>query len=366
MKAIVFNGPGKPLAVEELTLEGPKPGEVKIRLAAAGVCHSDLHVLKGEWKHRTPLVLGHEGAGTVMELGEGVSGLQVGDHVILSWMPACGICRYCLSGRPQLCEDAGAAIGTDALLDGTTRLSRQDGEPVYHYLSSAVFAEEAVVPAKGAIRIREDAPLGSVCIIGCAVATGVGAVLRTARVPLGSSVVVIGCGAVGLSAIQGAWIAGAYPLVAIDVVAEKMETAKTFGATHVVDASAGDPVAAVQEIVVGGVDYVFECIGLRETCEQAMSMLAPGGAAVIVGQPKSGTAVTIDPLAVSCWEHRVIGCNYGSMRPSLDFPKLVDLYMNGRLKIDEMITHRRPLAEAQLAFDDLAAGREIRTVLDCS
>lgn len=366
MRAVVFNGPGQPLQVEDLTLEAPRAGEVKIKLVGAGVCHSDLHVYKGDWNHKTPLVLGHEGAGIVTEVGPGVTAPAVGDHVILSWMPSCRECRWCVSGRPQLCETAMSAVGTDLMFDGTARLARADGSPVYHYLSSAVFAEEAVVPAAGAIKIRDDAPLEKVSIIGCAVATGFGSVVNTAQMEWGATVAVIGCGAVGLSAIQAARLSAATRIIAVDVVPEKLDWARRFGASDVVDSAEVDPVAAVRELTGGGVDYVFECIGLKETCEQAAAMLAFGGAAVIVGQPKAGTRPSYDALLLSCYEQRVIGSNYGSMRPSVDFPKLVDLYMSGQLMIDELITGHRPLEEANDAFEDLAAGRAIRTVLDCA
>lgn len=365
MRAVVFTGVGEPLRVEELELEAPRAGEVRVRVAAAGVCHSDLHVFQGGWTHHTPIVLGHEGGGVVVEVGEGVDDLAVGDHVILSWMPACGRCRQCDAGRPWLCEAALDAMETDGLLDGTTRLRRPTGEPVHHYLASAVFAEEAVVPAKGAVKIREDAPLDTVCIIGCAVATGVGAVRNTAAVEAGSRVVVLGLGAVGLSAVQGAVLAGARTIVAVDVDQRKLDLAREFGATDVVDARGADPVEAVCELC-GGADYAFECAGLPLTAQQAATMLDTHGMAVIVGQPRSGTSASFDPLLVSCYEHRIVGSNYGSTDPRRDFPALVDAYMRGDLAVDKLITGRRPLAEAQAAFDDLAAGKAIRTVLDCS
>jgi S-(hydroxymethyl)glutathione dehydrogenase/alcohol dehydrogenase len=365
MRAVVFTGAGEPLQVEDLTLAAPKAGEVRVKLVGAGVCHSDLHVYKGDWNHRTPLVLGHEGAGTVTAVGPGVASPAVGDHVILSWMPSCRECRFCVAGKPQLCETAMNAVGTGAMFDGTTRLARADGTPVYHYLSTAAFAEETVVPAAGAITVRSDAPLEKVPIIGCAVATGFGAVVNTAEMEWGSTAAVIGCGAVGLSAIQGARLCAATRIVAVDVVGGKLEAATAFGATDVVNSAETDPVEAVRELSGGGVDYVFECIGLAETCEQAVAMLAFGGTAVVVGQPKAGTRPGYDALLLSCYEQRVIGSNYGSMRPAVDFPRLVDLYMDGRLMIDELITGHRPLGEAQAAFEDLIAGRAIRTVLDC-
>jgi S-(hydroxymethyl)glutathione dehydrogenase/alcohol dehydrogenase len=258
-----------------------------------------------------------------------------------------------------------ATVGTDCMFDGTTRLRTLRGETVYQYLCSGVFAEEAVIPSGGAVKIREDAPLESVCIIGCAVATGFGAVVNTARVEWGSTMAVIGLGGVGLSAVQGGTHSSAARIVAIDVDARKLEIARKFGATDVIDASSTDPVKAVRELC-GGVDYVFECVGLGPTSEQAAAMLDMHGTAVIVGQPKAGTRPSYDALLLSCYEHRIIGSNYGSVRPQVDFPKLVDLYMNGNLMIDEMITARRPLEEAQDAFADLAAGRALRTILDCA
>jgi S-(hydroxymethyl)glutathione dehydrogenase/alcohol dehydrogenase len=365
MRAAVLAARGAPLQIEDLRLENPKAGEVRIDLVAAGVCHSDWHVIKGDWNHRTPIVLGHEGAGVVTEVGEGVTNVAVGDHVIVSWMPACGACRQCVAGRPWLCEAAIEAVETDAMFDGTTRLSRQNGEAVYQYLCSGVFAEEAVVPAAGAVMIRDDAPLQDVAIIGCAVATGFGAVLNSARVEWGSTMAVIGCGAVGMSAILGGRQAGALRIIAVDIKPAKLDIARRLGATDVVDASAADPVAAVKELC-GGVDYAFECIGLGPTCEQAADMLAIRGTAVIVGQPRVNTRPAYDALLLSFYEQRIIGSNYGSMRPAIDFPKLVDLYMKGDLPVDELITSRRPLADIQQAFDDLAAGRVVRTVLDCT
>jgi S-(hydroxymethyl)glutathione dehydrogenase / alcohol dehydrogenase len=364
MRAVVMSDVGQPLAVEHLQVQRPQAGEVRIKLVSAGVCHSDLHVLRGDWKHRTPIVLGHEGAGVVVEVGDGVIEPAVGDHVIISWMPACGACAQCLRGRPWLCEAATGALATDSMFDGTTRLCRASGELVYQYLSAGVFAEEVVVRASGAVKVRDDAPLGSVSIIGCAVATGFGAVVNTAQMEWGSSMAVIGLGAVGLSAIQGGVHSAARRIIAVDIDSTKLEVAKRFGATDVVDASAVDPAAAVKELT-GGIEYVFECSGRASSCEQAVKMLGLHGMAVIVGQPEAGTTSSYDGLLLSCYEHRIVGSNYGSIRPHVDFPKLVDLYMRGDLMIDELITGRRPLDEAQQAFDDLVAGRALRTVLNC-
>jgi len=365
MRAAVFAAVGKPLRVEDLTLEAPRAGEVRVRLVSAGVCHSDLHVVDGDWRHHTPIVLGHEGAGVVVEVGEGVGDVAVGDHVIVSWMPSCGTCGQCAGGRPWLCETALEAMETDTLPDGTTRLRRTDGSAVHQYLAAGVFAEEAVIPAGGAVKVRDDAPLESVSIIGCAVATGFGAVVNTAHVERGARVAVIGLGAVGLSAVQGAVHAGASAVIAVDVEGWKLDAARTFGATEVVDARTTDPVTAVSELC-GGADYAFECAGMAETAEQAVAMLDTHGAAVIVGQAKDGSAASFDPLLLSCYERRILGCNYGSSDPRVDFPRLVDLYMNGELLVNELITGRRPLEEINEAFADLRAAQALRTVLDCS
>ncbi|RDV45890.1 dehydrogenase [Leifsonia sp. ku-ls] len=363
MQAVVFTEPSAPIQFTEVALAAPGPGEVRVKIAAAGVCHSDLHVKRGEWDAPAPLVMGHEGSGVVTELGEGVTSLAVGDHVVLSWVPPCGECRYCRSGHEARCQKVATVVAPKGVLfDGTSRLSR-DGETVHHYLGVSSFAEEVVVPASGAVKVRDDAPLDVIAVVGCAVATGVGAVLNTAAVEPGSTVAVIGCGGVGLNVVQGAKLAGAERIVAIDVLADKTQMALQFGATDRIDASKADAVEQLFELIPDGVDYAFDAIGRTSTTEQAIRMLGLGGAAVIVGLPPTGAKASFEPLVLAEADQRILGSNYGSVRPSIDIPALVDRYMDGQLKLDPLISGRRPLAEAAEAFDDLEAGSVLRTLL---
>ncbi|MEA1261678.1 Zn-dependent alcohol dehydrogenase [Microbacterium sp. STF-2] len=363
MKAVVFRDPQSPIEFVDVDLAPPRAGEVRVRIAAAGVCHSDLHVKRGEWDAAAPLVMGHEGSGIVTELGEGVTTLAVGDHVVLSWVPPCGECRYCRAGHEARCQKVATVVAPlGVLFDGTSRLSL-DGEPLHHYLGVSSFAEEVVVPASGAVKVRDDAPLDVIAVVGCAVATGVGAVLNTAAVEPGSTVVVIGCGGVGLNVVQGARLAGAERIIAIDVRPEKTQMALQFGATDRIDASLGDPVAQLRELIPDGVDYAFDAIGRTSTTEQSIQMLGLGGAAVIVGLPPTGARASFEPLVLAEADQRILGSNYGSVRPSIDVPALVDRYMDGQLKIDPLISGRRPLAEAAAALDDLETGSALRTLL---
>ena len=363
VRAVVFTRPGTPVEVTDVRLAAPGPGEVEVAIAAAGVCHSDLHVVKGEWDVPAPVVMGHEGAGVVSALGAGVTGLEVGDHVVLSWVPSCGACRQCRLGRPWQCETVASVVAPGGvLLDGTSRWSR-NGQRVHHYLGVSSFAERVVVPASGAVRIRKDAPLDVVALVGCAIATGVGAVRNTAAVQEGATVAVIGCGGVGLSCVQGARLAGASRIVAVDIDAAKLAAARGLGATDAIDAARTDAVGALRALVPEGLDYVFDAIGKVATTEQAVAALGPGGAAVIVGLPPTGSTARFDPLALAEANQRILGSNYGSVDPQRDIPGLVDLYVEGALDLDAIVSGRRPLDEAQAALDDLAAGRTLRTLL---
>lgn len=361
IRAAVFDGA---ISVESVELADPRPGEVRVKIAAAGVCHSDLHVTTGAWDVPAPVVLGHEGSGVVTAVGEGVEDLEPGDHVVLSWVPGCGECRYCRAGRPAQCSLVASVVAVKGTLyDGTTRLSNERGT-VHHYLGVSSYAEQVVVPRNGAIKVRKDAPLEDIAIVGCAIATGVGAVRNTAGVEPGSTVAVIGCGGVGLACVQGARLAGASRIVAVDVVPEKLELARKLGATDAVDASATDDVvAAMREVLPDGYDYVFDAIGKIATTEQAIAALGLGGAAVIVGLPPQGERASFDPLALAEADQRILGSNYGSAVPERDIPALVDEVMAGNLDLASMISGRRPLEEAAAALDDLAAGHALRQLL---
>lgn len=363
MRGVVFTSPDQPIEIADVDLAPPGPGEVRVKIAAAGVCRSDLHVRRGEWDVPVPLVMGHEGSGVVTEIGPGVTDLARGDHVVLSWVAPCGQCRYCLAGHEARCQLAATVVAPGGVLqDGTSRLSC-GGEELHHYLGVSSFADEAVVPASGAIKVREDAPLDTVALVGCAVATGVGAVTNTAGMEPGAIVAVIGCGGVGLSVVQGARLAGAERIIALDVRAEKVALAARLGATDKIDVSGVDAVEALHEIAPDGVDYAFDAIGMTETTEQAIRMLGLGGAAVVVGLPPSGATARFEPLALAEADQRILGSNYGSVRPAIDIPALVDRFMDGDLQLEELVSARRPLEDASAALDELDAGLALRTLL---
>lgn len=364
MRAAVFRDVGRPLEIEEVEVAEPGPDEVLVRLAASGVCHSDLHVLNGDWPSvSTPLVLGHEGAGVVERVGDGVDSVGAGDPVVLSWLPGCGRCRYCRTGRPHLCRGAAKTVFENVMADGTPRL-RIGEEGVRSFLTVGSLGEYTVVPESGAIPVDRGIALDRAAMVGCAVSTGVGAVINTARVSAGDGVAVIGCGGVGLSVVQGCVAQAADPLIAVDTGADKLELARKLGATHTVAAGDVDPLAAVAEITGGeGVDFAFEAIGSKATIEQAIELLAAGGAAVIVGIPAEGVAVELDPVALSGEERRVIGCNYGSCNPPVDFPRLLALSEHGRLDLDALISRRLPLEQVNEAFAAMERGEGVRNVI---
>ncbi|MFB7336072.1 alcohol dehydrogenase catalytic domain-containing protein [Streptomyces adustus] len=356
MKAAIFDGPGRDLVLTEVDIEEPRAAEVRVRITAAGICHSDYRVLAGEWGAATPLVLGHEGAGIVEAVGEGVRGLQVGDAVALSWTPNCGSCRYCVSGRPQLCQSAVANAYRNVLPDGTTRIGR-DGEPVHSYLSVGSFAEYAVVPESGAVKIDAGIDPAIAAVVGCAVTTGVGAAVNTRPVSVGESVLVIGAGGVGLSVIMGAGLQSPGRLIAVDITESKLQLAKEFGATDTIDATSCDVVQAVRELTGGrGVDVAFEASGRAVGVEQAYASLAAGGTAVVVGQVATGERISIDPMAMSGRELTLTGSNYGSARPSVDFARILGLYQRGLLPLDRLVTDRIPPTELNEAFRAMGRG----------
>ncbi|MBG6058225.1 S-(hydroxymethyl)glutathione dehydrogenase/alcohol dehydrogenase [Cryobacterium sp. MP_M5] len=362
MKAVVFDG--KRVHYSDVVLAAPGPGEVLVDIAAAGVCHSDLHVIRSEWSVPLPLVMGHEGSGVVAAVGEGVTSLDVGDHVVLSWVPYCGKCRYCELGRPAQCELAATVVAPGGVLfDGTSRLSR-GGESIHHYLGVSSFARQAVVPESGAIKVRSDAPLDLIALIGCAIATGVGAVRNTAQFKAGSTAAVIGCGGVGLSVIQGARLEKASKILAVDVSQEKLELARKLGATSTLLVTPEmDVPAEMKKLMPEGLDYVFDAIGKIATTEQAIKALGLGGCAVVVGLPPTGQTARFDPLILAEADQRILGCNYGSTVPQRDIPRLVDEMMSGDLDLESMISARRPLAEAEAALADLDSGIALRQLL---
>jgi S-(hydroxymethyl)glutathione dehydrogenase / alcohol dehydrogenase len=361
MQASVLFEQGKPLSVEELELEPPRTGEVLVRMAASGVCHSCLHAADGSWKGvPVPIVLGDEGAGVVTEVGPGVDGLQRGDHVILSWAPTCGRCHYCVIGRPNLCERR--QPGRGVLPDGTTRMSLQ-GRAVYHYGHVATYASSTVVHESCAIKIDPSVPLDRAALIGCSVMTGVGAVINTAAVPPGASIAVFGVGGVGLNVVQGGALVAAHPVIAVDVKAAKLDHARALGATHAVDASREDAVAAIRRITRLGADYTFVAVGDTRAVQQAIEALAPGGTCVLIGVPETGATVPLDVRPLVTAERVIRGSSYGSARTREDLPRLATLYLAGKLEIDQLITRRYGLDEANEAFRALAAGELARGLI---
>jgi Zn-dependent alcohol dehydrogenase len=355
---------GARLEVTELDLAPPGPGEALVRLHAAGVCHSDLNAIDGTAPTRCPAVLGHEGAGVVEAAGAGVD-LAPGTPVVLSWLPACGECEECLRELPHLCSTAWHGMMAGGLLDGATRLAR-DGEPVYHYCFLSSFAERAVVPGRCCIPIPEGVPFEIAALVGCAITTGTGAVWRTAGVRPGDRVCVFGCGGVGMSAVLGAAVVGADPIVAVDVAEAKLEAALSLGATHAVQWAGGAAETAerVREAAGGGVDYAFEATGRTEAGLSAFLTTRARGAAVLIGIPAADAVLPLPAQQIPRMERRVLGSVYGSARPERDFPALLELYRRGRLPLDRLVAERLPLDAAEEAFDILRGGSALRVVLE--
>ena len=361
IKAAVLYEANTPLVVEPVQLDDPKDGEVLVRIGAAGVCHSDYHVMKGEWTPPLPIVLGHEAAGTVEQVGAGVGRVRPGDRVILNFRPNCGWCAHCSRGEPVLCN--GADSERWLLFDGTARLHTTAGRDLNHFARTASFAEYAVVPESGAVPVRDDVPHHTAALSACAVSPGVGGVNNTARVEAGSSVLVIGCGGVGLNCIQGAVLAGAERIIAVDLKANKLEYARQFGATDVLDASEGDTAARVLELTGGGVDYAFEAIGFSKTIVDCYESTRLGGTTVVVGMAPEDDMMTIPALSLPRTEKVLRGSWYGSARPWLDLPKMVELYMGGRLQVDPLVSRTYPLDEINEAYEALDRGDVARSVL---
>jgi S-(hydroxymethyl)glutathione dehydrogenase/alcohol dehydrogenase len=357
VKAAVLYEPRTPLKIEDLDLNEPGTGEVLVKMMASGVCHSDWHVVKGEWSH-TPLpsVLGHEGAGVVEAVGPGVSHVKRGDHVILSWKTSCGLCEMCQKGWPNLCSRSPTVDSRPSVRGSNVQIDQMAG--------LGTFGSYTVVPEVAAVPIDKDVPFPQAALVGCGVTTGVGAAINTARVQPGTAVAVFGCGGVGLNCMQGSAIAGATTIIAVDLLDNKLEMAREFGATHTVNASADDPVEKIKELTGGaGVHYAFEAIGLVEApFVQSIRCTRSRGVTVWVGHAPIDTPVTIDARDLM-YEKTVIASMYGSGRPQIDFPRLLDLYKAGVLKLDELVSRSFPLEQVDAAFEALSKGEVARSVL---
>ena len=361
-RAVVCRTLNEPVVVEDIVVEGPRRGEVTIQLAACGVCHSDLSATNGTIAFPPPLVLGHEGAGTVVEVGEGVTEFAVGDAVISSFVSMCGKCRYCVTGRPQLCDQSARAMFT--LPDGSVRTRDAAGRPLNVFSGCGVMAEVATLHVDNVVKAPGDVPLDRCALVGCGVMTGFGAACNTAKVWPGAVAVVFGAGGVGLNAIQGCAISGAATIVAVDTSDAKLDLARTFGATHVVNASREDNVVrTLRQLTSGGADFAFECVGLGTVLAQAYGCLRKGGTAVMVGVAGPKDQTTIRTASLTFEEKTLTGSYFGSARPREDFPRMLSLYRSGRLKLDELITRRYRIDEAPEAFADLASGRNARGVI---
>lgn len=361
-KAVLCRELNKPVVVEEISVAPPKRGEVTVKLAACGVCHSDLSATNGTIAMQLPLILGHEAAGEVVEVGEGVSALSAGDHVVSSFIYMCGECRFCASGRPVLCIEQGRAVTT--LPDGTVRTRDAAGKPLNVFSGCGVMAGYATLHIDNLVKIDAKIPLDRAALVGCAVTTGVGAVFNTAKVAPGSTVAVFGCGGVGLNVVQGARIAGAGRIIAIDTLEQKTSLAREFGATDSLVLKPGeDPTKTLKKMTGGGADYAFECVGGGELAAAAYRAIRRGGLAVVVGVAKPGDSTAIRTMTLPFEEKTLTGSYFGSCVPRIDFPRMLGLYMGGKLKLDELITRRYSIDEAPQAFADLVSGRNARGVI---
>ena len=353
----------QPLKIETLELSAPGPGEVLVEMAAAGLCHSDLSVIDASRPRVMPIVMGHEASGIVRETGTGVVDLQPGDHVVFAFLPACGHCVTCASGRPVMC-DAGAKANADgSLLSGKRRFVKGANGELHHHLGVSAFSEFTVAAQESLVKIDHELPLDIAALFGCAVMTGVGAVFNTAKVRPGSSCAVFGLGGVGLSAIIGAQAAGAYPIIAVDVLPSKLKLARELGASAVVNAKNEDPVEAVREISGGGVEFAIESVGSEQVLQQAYHAAGRGGITVTVGLPHPDGQFAIPAVSLVVDEKTVQGSYMGSAVPKRDIPRFIDLYQSGRLPVDRLLSARLTLDDVNAGFDALAAGKAVRQVI---
>jgi Zn-dependent alcohol dehydrogenase len=365
MKAAVLHAAGEPLQLEEVRLARPGPGEVLVRVQAAGICHSDLHYLAGDLSCRLPVVLGHEGTGVVEDVGPGVGGVQPGDTVVLMWRPRCGRCEFCLDGRPALCAAIKVPVATGGLLDGTSRLSLGDGRPLHHFLGVSCFAPYCVVAQESVAKLRPEIAPRIAALAGCAVVTGVGAVLNvmgTAAAP-GAGVLIIGAGGVGLSALLGAVLVGAFPIVVADVSQARLDLAASLGATHTVNTAAADLPTAVREVLPAGVQWAFEAVGRPQTLLAGVRSLRPTGTLVAIGLSPAGQTVPLPINELVQKDLRVIGSLYGSANTVRQIPALLDLYQAGRLPLDRLLGTEYRLDDINTAFARLPAESVGRSVI---
>ena len=355
-----------PLRIEAVEVLDPGPGEIRVQMHAAGVCHSDLHVMTGDLPMVTPIILGHEGAGIVESVGDGVASVEPGDHVIPIWRMSCGQCEYCLGGRPALCDVGTAMRFTGLMPDGATRFRNSAGESIRHYAGVSTFSQMSTMPEGAAVKIPKDFSLEKAALIGCGVITGVGAVWNTAKVHQGASVAVFGCGGIGLNIVQGARMAGAIKIIAVDTVASKLDYAKKLGATDVIDLSesGNNPVEAIKDLTGGlGVDYAFEAIGKATPIEQAYDSVRKGGTCVVAGisPPEECAKINVNQLVYG--EKTLAGSLYGSARPRIDLLTLIDLHRCGKLELDELLTRTYPLSKINEAYQALANGEVARSLI---
>jgi alcohol dehydrogenase len=352
----------QPLKIEEVELDAPGHGEILVRVRAAGLCHSDLSVIDGNRPRPLPMALGHEAAGEVVEVGAGVADLEVGDHVVFSFVPSCGTCDYCLGGRAALCAPGAKANNDGVLLGGDRRLHQGDAT-INHHLGVSGFAGHAVTSRRSAVKIPKDLPFEIAAVFGCAVLTGMGAVVHTAGLRAGQSVLVVGLGGVGLSAVLGAVAAGARQVIAADIAEDKLELAKAMGATHVVNSKDADAVQQVKDISGGGVDIAAEFAGVGPALEFAFAATGKGGSTVTAGLPHPDTRLAVSPVQMVAEERRFLGSYLGGHVPALDIPEYIALYQAGRLPVDKLLTHRMKLEDINEGFDRLADGDAIRQVI---
>jgi S-(hydroxymethyl)glutathione dehydrogenase/alcohol dehydrogenase len=355
VKAAVYHGGGAPVAIEDVRVKDPGTGEVRVALKAAGLCHSDVSVLDGTIPYPVPVVLGHEGAGVVESIGPGVTTVKPGDTVILSTLAHCGRCVACEAARPTQCRNAPSPKDSVPFFVG--------GKPAFQFANTSAFTELTLVREQSAIPFDPRVPFDRACLIGCGIMTGVGAVLNRAKVEPGATMVVFGVGGIGLNCVQGGVLAGASRIVAVDVNPQKLALAKTFGATDAIDSSKANALDAIRDLTRGGADYTFECVGSLPVIQTALDALAPGGTLVIVGVPKLGSKFEF-PVHTIYNNKAILGCRYGAARPRKDFAMLADLYLAGRLKIDELVTEHYRLDDFQRALDDLHSGKLARGVFE--